>query len=146
MIEKTPQAGSLTRQLLLITDADVQIDNATNLASAMKAASIHLNLLAIGHGRGLDLLHQIAAATAGHVIEPSNPEEWTSNLQSLSRSALPNGFPAAGFKIDFLPPLRVPARVVDRWNRTPGSKPMLLGAGQCLGPVRSAPRRDVAGR
>jgi hypothetical protein len=137
IIDSRAQA-MVPRQLILITDADVQLDHPAQLGAALKAASIHLNLLAIGHGRGFDALQQFANVTVGHVVETSEQDHWTDDLQSLSQSVMPNGFQAASLKIVFLPPLALPSRSIDQWNPAwikSDATPLADVAAQSLHPV-----------
>jgi len=131
-------SGSLSKQLLLITDADAQLDQPTNLAAAMKSKSIHLHVLAIGQGSGLDVLSQIASATGGNVRSAPHASQWADQLLSLSQSAMPPGWQSAGFSVQFLSPLKLPVRMLENWNPTwvkTSAEPLANVPGKTIRPV-----------
>jgi hypothetical protein len=104
--------GALPAQLLLMTDADTDPPDPVTLANALKNNRIHLNLLAIGHGRALSALHDIATVTGGSVIEQLDPGQWVSSAKLLLRSAMPDRYEHR--QIEIAPP----PRSIGEWNQT----------------------------
>lgn len=82
-------AGDVPRPLLLLTDADVQIDNPDVLAAQLNAHHVQLHLLAIGNGSGLATLLKIVRATGGTSVSQFDPRQWVRGAQELLRSATP---------------------------------------------------------
>jgi hypothetical protein len=82
-------SGSAT-QLLLVTDADVHLNDPTALAAKLKAANIRVHLLAIGAGQGLGQLDQIISLTGGTSITEFDPRQWAASVRRLLTGALPD--------------------------------------------------------
>jgi hypothetical protein len=104
--------GGVPGQLLLMTDADTDLPDANAIAQLLNTKNIHLHLLAIGHGRALPALRQIASATSGSVIEQLDAGQWVNSATLLLRSALPDRYQHR--QIEITPP---PQTVTD-WNQT----------------------------
>src|SRR5205085_9787776 len=81
--------STMPTRLLLLTDADAQIDNSTALADALKQKKISVYLLAIGNGSGLSALQTIVQATGGSLISQTDPRQWSATAQELLRAASP---------------------------------------------------------
>src|SRR5205807_7012949 len=86
-VTKTAEVG-LPTQLLVLTDADVQIEHADALSAEMTAQGIHLHVLATGEGSGLGTLRRIATATGGSVTSTSSAANWSVSLREMSRAAM----------------------------------------------------------
>jgi len=111
--------AALPKELLLLTDADTQIDAPAALAARLGAKKIRLHLLAIGQGRGLGQLRSVVAGTGGTILAESDPARWAAGIQKLTRAAMPDRLRRATADLRFLPPLdSLGHRRVDRWNRT----------------------------
>jgi hypothetical protein len=113
--------GQIQRQLIVITDAEAQIDDAAAIAQAMKSARISLHVLAIGPetASGLAALRQIAAGTGGSVrFAGEDARSWTQSLLELGRAAMPERLARTPLDLRFLPPLTLPSRAANPWNRT----------------------------
>src|SRR6185437_1866991 len=82
-------AGDVPRPLLLLTDADVQIDDPDALADQLKAHHVQLHLLAIGNGSGLATLLKIVRVTGGTSVSQFDPRKWVAGAQELLQSATP---------------------------------------------------------
>jgi hypothetical protein len=89
-IAADPSGGQLDKELLLLTDADVDIDHPLDLAHRMSANKIHFHFLAIEHGSGLGTLNQIAAATGGSSLTELDPTKWADSLTRLIQSSQSN--------------------------------------------------------
>ena len=103
---------NLPAQLLLLTDADTDLPDPSTVAQSLIAKKIHLHLLAIGHGRALPALQQIASATSGAVIEQFDPQQWVAGAKLLLRSAMPNRFQHRAIEI------APPPQTISDWNQT----------------------------
>jgi hypothetical protein len=112
--------SQMQRQLIVITDAEAQIANASQITEAMKSARISLHVLAIGPetASGLTALRQIAAATGGSVRVAGDTRSWGPSLLDLGRAALPDLLDRSPLSVQFLSPLSLPPRTISPWNRT----------------------------
>jgi hypothetical protein len=84
--------ASAPSQLLLMTDADTDLPDPEKIADALNRKKIHLHLLAIGNGKALPALQQIASLTAGSVLTQLDPGQWVSSANLLLRSAMPDRY------------------------------------------------------
>jgi Ca-activated chloride channel family protein len=110
---------ALPKQLLLMTDADAQIDDPAGLALALKKKNIHLHLLAIGEGSGLPALRIIIGATGGTIVSQLDPQKWTDAIQKLMRAASPKLLGRGPLPIHFLGDLAsLQPMTASPWNRT----------------------------
>ena len=110
--------GTVPRQLLLISDGDVQIDKPVALIETLRQKRIHLHVLAIGSGSGLPTLRQIAAATDGAVVGRIDSRQWASGAQELLGSAMPSNFERSSTTIQFENELvSLVPRTISAWNR-----------------------------
>lgn len=112
-------ATGLTRQVLLLTDADARVDDPAGLVAAFNAKRVRLHVLAIGDGVGLPALRAIAAATGGSVLTRLEPRSWAEGARSLMRSASPKLLNDEPASVRFVSELaNLPAQTVAPWNRT----------------------------
>jgi hypothetical protein len=111
--------GALPTELLVVSDADVTIDDPDALAKECTAKRVRLHVLAIGEGSGLPALRRLTAATAGTLRTQFDPVRWASDVRQLLAEATPprlSTTPATlKFLGDFAP---LPPRDVSPWNRT----------------------------
>jgi hypothetical protein len=111
--------GTMPRQLLLISDADEQIDQPNALIELLRRKQIHLHVLAIGDGSGLATLRHIAAATGGAVVQRMDPRQWASGAAELLGTAMATNFEHTAISIQFENELaHLPPQSIDAWNRT----------------------------
>jgi hypothetical protein len=111
--------GAMPTHLLLISDADVQIDQPAALIALLRQKNIHLHLLAIGAGSGLPVLRHIAATTGGSVVQQLDPRQWTSGAADLLTAAMPTLLQREPISIHFENDLAaLPVRPISQWNRT----------------------------
>lgn len=112
-------AGDVPRPLLLLTDADVQIDDPDALAAQLKAHHVQLHLLAIGNGSGLATLLKIVHATGGTSISQFDPRKWVTGAQELLQSATPKLLENQPISVQFSGDFAAMGReTVSNWNRT----------------------------
>src|SRR5690348_14446331 len=106
-------------RLLLLTDADAQIDQPAALADALKQRQIRVHLLAIGNGSGLPALRAIVQTTGGSMIQQSDPRQWLAAAQDLMRAASPDLLVSKEIEIRFAGTFSsLPERRAGMWNRT----------------------------
>jgi hypothetical protein len=105
--------GATPAELLLMTDADAELPNPSELTAALNAKKIHLHLLAIGEGKALPALTSIASATGGSVIEQLDPQQWVAGANLLLRSSLPDHYEHGTLHLS--PP---PPESISQWNQT----------------------------
>ncbi|HEY7120667.1 MAG TPA: vWA domain-containing protein [Tepidisphaeraceae bacterium] len=112
--------GSLPTELLVVSDADVTIDQPELLASQLKAKKIRLHVLAIGDGRGLDALGRITAATGGTLRRQLDPRQWAAEVRRLLTSASPKRLIETPVTVRFEGELSALSgrAAVSPWNRT----------------------------
>lgn len=111
--------GDVPRPLLLLTDADVQIDDPDALAAQLKAHHVQLHLLAIGNGSGLATLLRIVRATGGTSVSQFDPRKWVAGVQELLQSATPKLLENEPFSVQFFGDFAgIGPKAVSRWNRT----------------------------
>jgi hypothetical protein len=84
----------------------------------MKGNNLRLHVLAIGNGSGLPALQQIATATGGTITSATDAKTWAAALEELGRAAMPKGVETFSILVRYLPPLKLPERQVQPWNRT----------------------------
>jgi hypothetical protein len=112
----TLASPGIPTQLLLMTDADVSLDQPDKLSLRLKSAGIRLNLLAIERGSGLPDLEDIVRDTGGSFVTQLNPGQWPDAARLLLSGALSDRLVRqpiqANFKIAALPPA-----AVNPWNR-----------------------------
>jgi hypothetical protein len=117
-ITREAEAG-IPNELLLLTDADADVGEPAPLAEAMKAKKVRLFLLALGEGRGLTALEQIATATGGRVLRQGEAGKWAQAVEELMRSAEPTLLETPPLPVHFTGVLSdTPRLEVSPWNRT----------------------------
>jgi hypothetical protein len=110
---------ALPKQLLVLTDADVDIRDPDALSGALHHKNIHLHVLAIEEGTGLSVLRKIVDATGGTLVEQLDPARWADSVAELMRSASPNLLHREPMVIAFVGPLaQLPGLTAPIWNRT----------------------------
>lgn len=96
--------SDLPTELVLLTDADVAIDDPPALARALKAARIRVHLLAIERGSGLAELEDIVRDTGGSFITQLDFTGWAEAVRRLVRGAWPDAVSAAPAAVQFIGP------------------------------------------
>jgi hypothetical protein len=111
--------GGMAGELLIVSDADVVIENPDELARRLAAKRIRLHVLAIGDGRGLEALASMTAATGATLRRQLDPRQWAGEVRQLLTAAWPERVVSSAANAIFsgdLSPL--PGRAVAPWNRT----------------------------
>jgi hypothetical protein len=126
--------GQLPTELLVVSDADVTIDQPDALAKSLQAKRIRLHLLAIGEGRGLETLRGLTSATGGTLRMQFDPTRWAAEVRQLLTAASPPRLLDTPTTLAFLGDLSaLPARTATPWNRTwlkPGGTELAHGDAQ----------------
>jgi hypothetical protein len=112
--------GTLPTHLLLITDAEAQIDNVSTLAAALLAKRIRVSVLTTEKIASDNPLTMIANHTGGKIVGQSDPRKWARELKDLMRSASPPwlGRETLLVRRTEAGPRFAPVRVAPPWNRT----------------------------
>jgi len=135
-------AGDVPRPLLLLTDADVQIDDLDALADQLKAHHVQLHLLAIGNGSGLATLLKIVRVTGGTSVSQFDPRKWVAGAQELLQSATPKLLENQPISVQFSGDFAAMGRkTVSPWNRTwlkSNATPVATGTGTSEAPSLGA--------
>ena len=76
------------RELLLLSDAEVELSDAS-LAADLTQAHVRVSCLLLGPGRGTRAMEQLCRATGGVVLHQSDPAGWVQASRELSRSVAP---------------------------------------------------------
>jgi hypothetical protein len=115
----TAAPATIPCQLLLVSDCDASIDKPRDLTELLIAKRIHLQVLALGQGSGLDIIRRIAQASGGSVIEQLDPNQWVDSIRRLAQTAMPQRWMAAPVTIQFInEATSLGARQAPAWNRT----------------------------
>ncbi len=111
--------SSMPVNLLLLSDADVQIDHPAELAAALARRHVRLFVLALARGSGLGVLQQLASATGGYVLDQSDPTLWPQAARQLLRGAMTDAIGTQAMEIRFINDAsNVTGETIQRWNRT----------------------------
>jgi hypothetical protein len=111
--------GDLPKHLLLLTDADAEIQSRENLEVALRSKKIHLHLLAIAEGSALPILRNIVHNTNGTLIRELDPQKWAEAIRKLMRESAPKLLGRTPLPVRFDGELSaLPPREAMPWNRT----------------------------
>lgn len=111
--------SSMPVNLLLLSDADVQIDHPAELAAALAKRHVRLFVLALARGSGLGVLQQLAGATGGYLLDQSDPTLWPQAARQLLRGAMTDAIGTQAMEIRFINDAsNMTAATIQRWNRT----------------------------
>jgi hypothetical protein len=107
------------RQLILLTDADVEISDPDALTRRLQAAHIRLNLLAIDRGSGIAELEDMVHDTGGSFITQLDASRWAASLRVLLRAAVPQAVADGPASVTFIgAAAAMPGDSVFPWNPT----------------------------
>lgn len=106
---------TVANPIVLMTDGQVQLPAADEIAKALAAANARVHVFAIGTGTGLPALRQLAEATGGTFAEETDAARWAAGLAALLRQVSPHHWMTTPVEVHFtdLPSVTAPA-----WNRT----------------------------
>lgn len=111
--------GAIPGELLLVSDADVVIDSPARIVEALKGKRIRLHILAIGEGRGMGTLRNMAEQTGGNLRTELDPAKWASQTRQLLKEALPARLSGSPIQLRFEAALsNLGTRSTAPWNRT----------------------------
>jgi len=127
------EAPRTPAELVLVTDADVKLDDPAALAARLKRANIRLHLMAIGNGSGLSQLEQIISATGGSELTQSDSAKWPATLARLLSAALADLVGREPMPVKFTgEATNLPEFTAALWDRTwlnPRASPLATGSG-----------------
>ncbi len=112
--------GTLPRSLLVITDGDADLPNATALRTAFLNEGIALSLLSTRSLAANSPLSTLSAATGGSSIAIADETQasfWSSALQKIARAADTTTLLRSPRTAHFNAPLKLPARAIAPINR-----------------------------
>jgi hypothetical protein len=117
--------ASLASELLVISDADVTIDEPAAIARRLADKRIRLHVLAVGDDDrargGYQALAQIVKTTGGTILRQADVRRWSQDLRRLLEAAWPQRLVRSPATVEFLPDLSPlpppPPRAVSPWNR-----------------------------
>jgi hypothetical protein len=105
-------------QLILLSDAQVTINNAPALAQRLVAAHVRVNLLALAAPGDDNPVVQIVHATHGSIIETGDAAKWAEDGRRLAQTTLGPGYEASTATLHFAGSLAaLPARPLQGTNR-----------------------------
>jgi hypothetical protein len=106
-------------QLLLLTDAETQIDDPSGLTRSLNAARVHLNLLAIDRGSGLGVLQNIVRDTGGAYVTQTDADQWAASGRQILSAGMADRLESTAAQIRFIgPAANIPGGSFAPWNRT----------------------------
>jgi hypothetical protein len=106
-------------QLILMTDADVDISDPDALARRLAAAHIRLHLLAIERGSGIAQLEDIVHDTGGSFITQLDSSQWAASMRRLLSAAAPMAVADQPATVNFTgEAAAIPAATAFPWNPT----------------------------
>ena len=117
----TESEAGMPKELLILTDADTKIENATAIQKGLQEKQIRLHLLLIGDASApaLPILKQFSQSTGGQILTELSPQQWTAATQKLFSMISPNRLITEPVEIQFVDVLKsLPARKVAPSNRT----------------------------
>jgi von Willebrand factor type A domain len=128
---------SVPTELILLTDADVDIDDPPALADRLKAAGIRFNLLAIERGQGVAELEDMVRDTGGGFVTQLNSARWGLAARQLLSAALPRRLGEAPITVQFVNAAEhITGARVFPWNPTwPKEQTTLLAEAGLLTPA-----------
>jgi hypothetical protein len=111
--------AAVPTQLLLITDAQANIDQPDQLASALVSKRISVHVITASETPPDNALRQIVQRTGGQFLTQSDPRQWALSVRKLLRSVSPNRMGAGPLTVQFTsagPAL--PTIQSNTWNHT----------------------------
>jgi hypothetical protein len=109
--------GSVPIEVLLLSDADTQLDAAT-LATSMRAKRVRVHLLATAEIGAENPVKRLVETTGGALVTQADPQQWAAALRELLRGAAPDYLGKEPLDVRFTGPLgSLPGRAVEVWNR-----------------------------
>jgi hypothetical protein len=143
------QRSGIPTELLILSDADADIDQPRALAERLAASHVRVHLLATAALRDESPLRAIVDATGGKSIAQPDAARWASDLKQLLRAAAPGRIEHDRINLSFDSSLTLPPRELEWWNRTWPKEPAdVLATGRSGNddlPL-AALRRDGLGR
>jgi hypothetical protein len=110
---------ALPLNILILTDAEAEIQHADELAAALARRHASLYVLAIGRGAALPELQRIATATGGNVVEQLDADRWIAGAKELLRGAADDALHPEAITVRHIAALAdLPSFYVELWNRT----------------------------
>jgi hypothetical protein len=106
------------REVVLLTDADVQLDNPMGLAGSLKGAGVRVSLMSLASVGADNPVLRIVNATGGKWAGGDDSSRWAAQLSTLVQSVGSASMELRPVSIRFASSLSLPARVVGQWNRT----------------------------
>ena len=110
--------GGMVTQFVIITDGEAEVSGVDALGAEMKRRTVRLHVLAIGEGAAVPALKRISSETGGSMVAARDAGSWSAKLNELGSGAMPRGLEEKAMSVSFKPAVKLPARVVGRWNRT----------------------------
>ncbi len=111
---------AMPKQLLLLTDADADIQKMDPIRQGLLQKQIRLDLLALrDDGRALATLEDLAKATGGQSLRELDPMKWTNAIRKLYAKVAPDRLIRQAVPVTFLAEFsQIPPRQVPLWNQT----------------------------
>lgn len=123
------------RELLLLTDAEVEIPDAPNWATRMKAAGIRVSCLVLADGRGRSAIEALCRGTGGRILLESDPRKWATASRQLAGEVAPSRWRDEAAEVTMAWPFPAGTLQVKGWNQAwlkQGATAAATGAGQTL--------------
>ncbi len=75
-------------EIMLVTDAEAEINDTAALADQLKSHRARLSVLAIGDGPAINALEQLCRQSNGRLVRQPDPHQWMGALDDLGRQAI----------------------------------------------------------
>ena len=113
----TETGTAAQRELLLLTDAEVEIPDVSAWAARMKAAQIRVSCLVLADGRGRSAIETLCRNTGGRTLLESDPRQWATASRRLAGEVAPSRWKDEGLQAQMAWPLPVATLQVNGWNQ-----------------------------
>lgn len=110
-------AGAGQRELLLLTDAEVEIPDVANWATRMKAAGIRVSCLVLADGRGRSAIETLCRDTGGRTLLEADPRRWATASRHLASEVAPSRWRDEVTEVMMAWPLPAATVQVKGWNQ-----------------------------
>lgn len=123
------------RELLLLTDAEVEIPNVSDWATRMKSAKIRVSCLVLADGRGRSAIETLCRDTGGRMLLESDPRQWAQASRQLAGEVAPPRWKDERLQAQMAWPLPAATLQVNGWNQAwlrQGATAAATGAQQTL--------------
>ena len=111
-----PRVRGSGRQLLLLTDAEVEIADVEGWVGRMRSGGMRVSCLVLADGRGREALELLCRGTGGQVLMEADPRKWATAARELAGRVGPSRWVNQTASVQMHWPLPEGNREVVGWN------------------------------